>query len=832
MKKTFKINDTWYIRQIENTEHLSSEQVLEYGRPGSEELDCRLPAQVHEILLSHGRIDDPLAAGNSLKCKWVAEKDWIYRGVFTIEEKGEKNHLLFKGLDTVADIYLNGICIGCSSDMFIPNDIDVTDYLKEENTIIVHFHSPVRYIEGREYPAEWENKIGRHKLIRKMSGDFSDFLGPKPFLSNIGIFDDVLLVIKDEIEISYLDLNTVLRSFYKKGIVEFAADIAGDAENAVLDVSLRDPDGKVCAKISAPVCADAYGKYTAKGELSVCEPQLWWPRTHGSQPLYKIEASLIKGGVPKDSIIKNIGFRDLKMVAPFDFRINGKPVKLWGANLVPMKRITNCWDGAIAQRLLDITENAHMNTLRIWGQGVPYPDELYDEADKRGLLLWQEFYLCYGMQPDDRGFREMVKREVEFTVKRLKHRTCIFMWCGGNESPMGGEYDFPGEYTIGKEVYEEDIKEVCTRLDPGRFYLENSPYGGEFSNDPLAGDTHGYTHMWYVPGADYPIMLSENTRISTPSVRSMKRYLGNAEMWPKGFTGLVRSIKDCPLPDTWMEYAPNGVRERMRNIEKFYDADNPEDLAYKMGSAHALHLYETVERSRRGKPAHDAFGRRRCMGHTVWKLNEPWPAFYSSMVDYYLECFIPYYALRRANEPVLVSFDIGDHINIWVVNDTVKKVEGTILCKLYDPKSSTVVDEASKPVAVEPDESMLVLNLDAFRQFRRDYFLYACLTGKDGKVIARSNDFVNIERNLYFPDAKLNIGIEDGMVTIKTDKFARCVELIGDCDGDEFGWFFEDNYFDLFPWEEKKVRILGSHKRGIIKAKAHFSTYVPSVELK
>ena len=57
---------------------------------------------------------------------------------------------------------------------------------------------------------------------------------------------------------------------------------------------------------------------------------------------------------------------------------------------------------------------------------------------------------------------------------------------------------------------------------------------------------------------------------------------------------------------------------------------------------------------------------------------------------------------------------------------------------------------------------------------------------------------------------------------LTTQRFARCVELIGDEDGDEFGWLFEDNYFDLAPGTEKRVRILGRHVRGTVQAKAYY----------
>ncbi len=61
---------------------------------------------------------------------------------------------------------------------------------------------------------------------------------------------------------------------------------------------------------------------------------------------------------------------------------------------------------------------------------------------------------------------------------------------------------------------------------------------------------------------------------------------------------------------------------------------------------------------------------------------------------------------------------------------------------------------------------------------------------------------------------------EGNSIVITSGKFARCVELLGDDEGDEFGWLFSDNYFDLLPDEPKKIEVLGNHKKGIVTAKS------------
>ena len=80
------------------------------------------------------------------------------------------------------------------------------------------------------------------------------------------------------------------------------------------------------------------------------------------------------------------------------------------------------------------------------------------------------------------------------------------------------------------------------------------------------------------------------------------------------------------------------------------------------------------------------------------------------------------------------------------------------------------------------------------------------------------------------PDAKLDVTVVDRVLKIRSDKFARAVTLTGDADGDPFGWFFDDNYFDLMPGETKTVRIFGRHTEGRVTAKAWYSPHATTVE--
>ncbi len=220
------------------------------------------------------------------------------------------------------------------------------------------------------------------------------------------------------------------------------------------------------------------------------------------------------------------------------------------------------------------------------------------------------------------------------------------------------------------------------------------------------------------------------------------------------------------------------------------------------------------------------------MGCIFWRLNDTWPQIHASAIDYFLEPKMVYYSLKRAYEPVQLSFDIGDNIFLWIVNDSPKMVQGEVVFQLFDPiHKNEVVKERRKEVSVQAGESRIAFNLDELGMIVRKNMLFAFMLDESGRVITRTNDFLDIERRLIFPEAQLTIKEKEGMIEVTTNRFARCVELSGEYHGDEFGWFFEDNFFDLFPGETKLVKILGKQQSGTVSAKSFFSNKIAKTKV-
>jgi hypothetical protein len=422
-------------------------------------------------------------------------------------------------------------------------------------------------------------------------------------------------------------------------------------------------------------------------------------------------------------------------------------------------------------------------------------------------------------------------------LKRLKHHPSILCWCGCNEAAQWFHQDYDKDFQDHGPwpglAAAEEVGAICRQLDPDRYYQVSTPYaeGGLAPNDPRTGDTHGYTNMWFVPGFDYVTFATEDTRIAAPPLRSLEKFMAPEEIWPKGYSTLATNGSRYPYPKTWLPYTTSESWKKVGPVEQFNDATDAASLVYRLGMAKALYFQDTIERQRRGRPATDLTDRRRCGGYIAWKFNDSWPQVYAAKVDYFLEPYHAYYALKRAYAPLLLSFDIGTFIYLWVINDGTEPVEGTVRIQLYHLEQNQFRREIVKKITVGPGKSIVAVKLDqeGISAFRREHILFATLKDDSGSVLARAHAFVEVERRLDFPDSVLDLKVEQGVLVISTDRFARAVTLEGDAGGDSFGWLFEDNYFDLFPGEIKRVRVLGRHREGRVSVKPWYSSQAATV---
>ena len=196
-----------------------------------------LTENVHEILLREGVIHDPRIDNRCAALKWIGEKDWIYRYEF---EQAFLQHpkLIFKGLDTFVDVYLNRTFLQHHDNMNLPLEIPVSE-IQKGDVLLLHFHSAEKVLASVLTQAHWESLVDRLNLIWKHKHDFTTFSGQNPYLLLVGPFDDIFVETWEKA--AFAQTNIGSRTDGKSGTVSVSADISGTAD--VVRVKIFAPDG-------------------------------------------------------------------------------------------------------------------------------------------------------------------------------------------------------------------------------------------------------------------------------------------------------------------------------------------------------------------------------------------------------------------------------------------------------------------------------------------------------------------------------------------------------------------------------------------------------------
>lgn len=794
------LNGPCFLRSREGNGPLTPDEIDRMLAPPDDSwLKASLTENVHEVLLRAGKIHDPRLDNRCAELKWIGETDWIYRYEF---QQDFTNHprLIFQGLDTFVDVYLNRTHLLYHDNMNLPASAEVAA-IHSGDILLLHFHSAERVLENLQLPACWDNLVDKLNVIRKHKHDFTSFSGQNPYLSLVGPFGDVLVETWDRAIFDQVDLGSQVAK--EAGTVSVSAKIKGSAERVT--VTIADADGVTVKEAAFPVQQDGY----IRQQVSLHPVKRWYPRGYGEPVLYSVTLRLWNQDKLLDSHKSTIGFCSIAIDDNFKITCNGERIRLWGADFTPLDGWTHRWDTTRFQKLMDLAENGNMNLIRVWGGGFAYPDALYEECSRRGILVWQDFVHDYSMYPPTGEFIDVYLEEAEHMVRRLRHFPCILLWCGGNETFLGAQYLHPEAEYMGGELFLQKYRDLCARLDPERRYWCNSPSGGSYPNDPVQGDTHSYTHDWYVPGIFAPQFVSEANRTVLPSLPTMKRMLRPEELWPEGFQDIWTQSRRAFLPETWKKWMVPAAGTEYGMIQDYYDAENPEELIYKFGAAARDAMRFAIENCRRGKRSTTRGEAFACNGFMLWKLNDSWPSIYCTAIDYYLLPTMVYYTLKEGYEPVLLSFDgveNKDHITLWGVNDSSVAIEATVRITVRELETGRIVRTAQQPVFLPAHDAVCLTNLDFLGQLRRTWMLSAELIDQRGEVKASKVQLLDVERRLKFPRAAVAVLEEpDGSYEITTDSYAYCVCLEGITETGEV-MVFSDNYFSLLPGEKRTVR--------------------------
>lgn len=786
-----------------------------------------VPGTVHTDLMANEIIEDPFFRLNERAVQWVDKEDWMYETTLNVtpdELRYANQNLVFYGLDTYADVYLNGQPILNADNMHRTWRVDVAGRLKEgPNRLEVYFHSPIKIdlpkCDMYDYgfntgPDQSQNGGIFDKLVsvfaRKAGYHYGWDWGPRLVTSGIwrpivpetwnGPKINDVQVIQNVINSSKADLTLV---------TEVLSDV--DDDSATVTVTA---DGK---PLVSKKVALRKGLNRIEMPAAISRPRLWWPNGLGEPNLYDF-ITTVKSQGTTDSDLQEIGLRSIKLHNDKDqyghnlyFEVNGKPVFMKGVDMVPLDnflpRVTH---EKYEKHVLD-AKNVNMNMIRVWGGGVYEDDYFYQLCDRNGILVWQDFMFACSTYPADDRFLANIRQEAIDNVRRLRNHACLAVWCGNNECQdvfygWGNRKKYYEEKGVlpllesqFKAMYFKTLPEVVTEYGSGASYRPSSPFAFEDTpSDGINGDDH-YWGVWH--GRDsighYNVkrarFFSEYGFQSFPEFESVKLYAPQERDWDINSEVMMSHQRAGT-------YANNLIREYM--ADEFGVPDSFEDFLYVGTILQGDAIKTAMEAHRRDMPY--------CMGTLVWQHNDCWPVASWAGRDYYGRWKAQQYYARNAFRDILVSPLVqGDTLNIHIVSDRRKNAKGTLQVTAMTLDGKTIWKKKLNVTAAAL-QSRNVLTADIrpiLGHYTRGQMIFTTTF-----TTADAEPYTNIayacrQKFMEYPKPEFRVQVDevsDGFdVTVGSNVFARGVFL--SIDGIDN--FFSDNYFDILPASERKIHV-------------------------
>lgn len=789
--------------------------------------DAKVPGTVHQDLLNHNRIPNPFYGMNEEAVQWVENEDWMYRTSFVVDEQQLSRDaavLELDGLDTYADVFLNGALILRSDNMFVGHKIEVKPvFRKGVNQLLVRFRSPVKEVlpqlqtNGFDYPASNDHSPWRTSVYtRKAPYSYGWDWGIR--LATCGIWRPVRLVFSDvaRIEDYYVCQDAVTQA---KADVDNRLEINNVTSNTVsallkVDYHYSDSDTKEIKK----QIELRPGANTVSLPVSIEKPHLWMPNGWGEPSLYKFTASLSVDGVEIAKQERNVGLRTVRVVMDDDehgksfyFVVNGKPMFAKGANFIPDDALLPNVTQERYKRIFEDVKAANMNMLRVWGGGIYEDDEFYDEADRNGILIWQDFMFACSSYPHDPLFVGRVESEAEYNIKRLRGHASLAMWCGNNEiyeamRYWGWQRKYSAEAFAEMErgynvLFRELLPQMVERLDGTRFYMHSSPYEANWGrpNSWKTGDSHNWG-TWHGRkpfesfDTDVPRFMSEYGFQAFPEMKTIRTFAEEKDFELE--SPVMNAHQKADIGNALIRQT---MRLYYRVPEKF------EDLVYVGLVLQGQGMRHGIEAHRRNRPY--------CMGSLFWQLNDSWPVVSWSSIDYYGNWKALMYQSKRAFAPILINaIKEGDDLCVYLVSDELQDHDGVRL-------DVELMDFDGKAHGKWTQSGMLAANSSVLFMKKRagelqgklsaaTSLLHFTLKAKNGATLADDVFYFAYPKDQKLPEANIETSVRrrgDAIeMTLKTDKLARDIFVEVPVQGVRF----TDNFFDLLPGQRKKITII------------------------
>jgi beta-mannosidase len=782
-------------------------------------MKTQVPSSIYTSLINAGKIDKKQINTHPEKYLHISDKPWIYKKQFDADREllnSDKIMLVFDGLDTVTQIWLNEKMIGKTENMFIAHRFDVTELLKPKANVLT-----VKFNPAAEHADKLMNRYGKlselafgfesRAYIRKAQYQFGwDFCPPFP---GCGIWRNVRIEGAKKARIEDIHIRTI-------DCNEKYADIKIDLKVEHItktQMTCKFEIGNGQVKITQEIDVDSRHEKQST-VIRIEKPKLWWPNGYGKQHLYKLSVKLENNNDMIDTMTKQFAIRTVRIKRNkqkngenFQFEINNRPIYIKGANWIPPSMFPSQTTADQYKSLLKKASQANINMLRVWGGGYYENETFYGICDRLGIMVWQDFMFACAYYPDRKWFIDKVTQEAEAVIRQLRNHPSLVIWCGNNEIDWQHSINKhgKGKKFYGREIYHNVLPRLLHELDPDRDYIPSTPFSCDNNNpnDPYSGTFHQW-YVWsgYSTIRDYlcntkkmPRFVSEFGMQSAPCIETVRTFCSKKNL--------------CVGSEEFEKhnYQLDGTARIARyEAELFTGSKKLEEHCYLTQITQARGVKKYVEHLR----ANNNVNR----GVMFWQYDDCAPGISWACMDYLGNAKALYYYARRFYNPILATpVGITEQFErtrqmplkpqgVVIVNDSFKAITGMLNCILMDFKGN-IIDKIVLPVASEvsgisgtfklpaalsqpehPEESILVLQLE-----------------NRGKLLSENVLTYLPDKHLKLPKAQIISKVEavserKCKVQISSEKFIKDLQVISD----PLCWA-EDNFIDILPGRNYQI---------------------------
>ncbi|KQM76093.1 beta-mannosidase [Sphingomonas sp. Leaf22] len=815
-------------------------------------LPARVPGYVQTDLIAAKITPDPFLRLNEATIQWVGRSDWDYRGRLNATPALlARDHvdLVFDGLDTFAEVYVNGTKLLAADNAHRRWRADAKPLLKTgANEIRIAFKSPLGVLKPmvakieNPLPGEYDSTAGDEPearqtspYIRKPKYHYGWDWGPR--IVNVGPNGPVRVDAWDDVRIDSL---RVQQEAVTPAEARLSADVTliADRDATVqVDAIVTAPDGsKVRATRTVAVTA---GENRVSVPVAIANPKLWYPAGYGAQPLYTVDTETRLDGELVDSQQRSTGIRTVELVREKDaigrgflFRINGVPVFAKGANLIPFDsfgpRVTDTY---MAQIMGD-AQAANMNMLRIWGGGMYLPDSFFDTADRLGLMIWSDFMFGGAITPYDPEYRETVKIEAEEQVDRVQAHPSIVLWSGNNEVLSGWEgwsdrtafkkrvgADEQERVGVGMAIlFDRVLRDAASARDADVPYWPGSP-SANYEGKPDQ-DGNGDRHYWDVWGGKKPAtayldscprFMSEYGLQAMPDMATIAKFAKPADY-----------AIDSPVMTAHQKFLKGAGQQRLLDYirMRYREPRDFADFVYLSQVMQADGIQLGALHHRACRPV--------TSGTLYWQLNDVWPGASWSSIDYYGRWKALHFAARRFFAPLAISAarKADGPTEVALISDATRPVTARWRVRTIDAdgRVASQFERAVQLPALSSTKIATLTDADLFKGAdpKRSFAVFELLV--DGQPTSRALVSALPEKAMDLPDPGLTTSwsTQDGKpaLTITAKRLARALWIgFGTLDVQA-----SDNFLDLLPGESVTVTIDGKASTGALRKALRLQT--------